>query len=64
MCFAVLRSGPAAGVADVMLHLLILCCIFISVPPDTQIEDAGRSPAPLKTEKFVSNQKADFDVET
>ena len=38
--------------------------IFISVLPDIQIEDAGKSRAPLKMEMLGSSQKVEFDVET
>lgn len=36
----------------------------ISVLPDIQIEDAGKTPAPLKMAILGSSQKIEFDVET
>lgn len=47
-----------------VVFFLLNLFIFISVLPDIQIEDAGKSRAPLKMEMLGSSQKVEFDVET
>jgi len=49
-----------------MLYLFnpFLGGIFISVPQEIQIGDAGMSPAVLKMETLGSNPKTEFDLET
>lgn len=37
---------------------------FVSVPPEFQIEDVGKTQAPLKTEMLTLNRKTEYDVET